>query len=135
MTSKLIASTLAALALTGCASGGHSFGPPMSASAQAAPGSGATLETAGFIGPDGPVEVAPPQVVHALETGIADHPTSWTDPDSGAVTQFTVMRLFQKDDNSYCRGFSESVTTGSKTNSVHGVACRDADGTWRAASG
>jgi surface antigen len=122
--------------LAGCASGDHAANDGMGGDRAMA---GAAIQggagAAGFIGPDGPVMVAPPQIGHALETAPANQPQSWTDADSGATTQFTAIRLFQKDDNSYCREYSESVTVSGKTSSVHGTACRDSDGTWRAAAG
>jgi hypothetical protein len=130
MTWKLIMPLLAALPLAGCGGGGHPPDPvAMSAAGKA------QAPATGFIGPDGPLISAPPEVNHALETALVGRPVSWTDADSGAVTRFTVARTFQREDNTYCRDFTESVSVKDNTDTARGTACRQPDGTWRAVAG
>lgn len=134
MLAKLIVPVLAAAALAGCASHDSepapiAVGRPVAAATAAPPG------PVGFLGGDGPQVAATPEINRALETGVTGQPQSWTDADSGTVTQFTALRTFQRDDNTYCRDFSQTVTKGSSTESARGVACRDSDGTWRAVAG
>jgi hypothetical protein len=129
MTAKLIAPILAAFALAGCAGGDRPAGGAGIATTASAPA------PVGFIGPDGPLVAAPPEVNHALETAIIGSPLTWTDAETGAVTRFTAVRTFQREDNSYCREFTETVTIKDKTDAARGTACRQSDGTWRAAAG
>jgi len=135
MALRQIISFLAALALAGCG------GNPPPAPAAAGNGSGAASAASvssgpiGFIGPNGLQVAATPEINHALDTAITNQPASWTEAESGAVTQFTALRTFQRDDNAYCRGFTQAVTKGSSTETAHGLACQTPDGTWQAVSG
>jgi surface antigen len=137
MTTRLIVPAMAvlALALGGCGGGSR----PVEAVSVSGPGSvenpSASAAGAAFIGPDGPTADASPQIAHALDTAVKDQPVSWTDADSGDVTRITATRTFQREDNSYCREFTQSVTHHDKTDSARGTACRQADGTWRAMAG
>jgi surface antigen len=120
MKTKLLAPVIAIAiaALAGCASA------PSSGRA-----SGASAGAAGSVS-----IVMTPEVNHALDTAIRNQPVTWSDAESGTQTEFTVLRMYQKDDGTYCREFTESVSKGGGTDSAQGVACRQPDGTWRAAS-
>src|SRR5579859_8279436 len=123
MLARLIVPVLAAVALTSCASHDSESAPTLGGggaamSASAAPG------PVGFLGADGLQQTATPEINHALDTAIKGQPVSWTDAESGAVTQFTALDLSQLPDNSYCRTFSQTVTKDSKTETVRGKACQ-----------
>jgi len=48
-----------------------------------------------------------PEISHALDTAVRNQPQAWTDPESGAQTSFTVLSIIQKEDDTYCREFTE----------------------------
>jgi hypothetical protein len=134
MLARLIVPVLAAAALTSCAS--HDSAPaPSIGNGGAAMSTSAPPGPVGFLGADGLQATATPEINHALDTAIKGQPLSWTDTESGAVVQFTALDLSQLPDNSYCRTFSQTVTNGSKTETVRGKACQTTDGTWRAVAG
>jgi surface antigen len=43
--------------------------------------------------------------------------------------------MYQAEDNTYCREFTETISKGGTTDSAHGTACWQPDGTWRAVAG
>jgi surface antigen len=68
----------------------------------------------------------------ALEQGKAGQTYSWTNPDSGNKGNVTPAQTYRNQDGSSCREFSSSVSSlqGQNANGA-GVACKQADGTWR----
>ncbi len=67
----------------------------------------------------------------ALEHAPTGRPVRWTNPDTGARYEVTPKRTFQQDNGRYCREYSAGATVGGRGETVTGVACRQADGTWR----
>ena len=64
------------------------------------------------------------------ETGVTAH---WFNPDSGNAGTVTPTATYRSGDRQYCREFQQTVTIDSKTEHVHGTACRQPDGAWRLA--
>ena len=111
---------VAALALSGCAGS-----QPSARLSGAAVGSAAA-----------PVRIAMTlEISHALDTAVRNQPVTWSDAEGGTQTQFTVLRMYQKEDGTYCREFTETVSKGSDADTAHGTACRQPDGTWQAVAG
>lgn len=57
--------------------------------------------------------------------------TSWNNPQTGNSGTTTVDEVFTKADGTKCKRFTQTITTSGKTNSTHGIACQQQDGTWR----
>jgi surface antigen len=68
----------------------------------------------------------------ALEQGKPGQTYSWTNPESGNSGGVTPTQTFRNQDGSTCRDFSSTVSSaqGQNANGA-GVACKQADGTWR----
>jgi len=111
----LLASGIAITALAGCASS-----QPL-ARAPASPGGSAKAQI-----------VMTAEIGHALDTAVRNQPVTWSDAENGTQTQITVLNIIQKEDDTYCREFTETVSKGSDSETVKGVACRNADGSWQA---
>ena len=56
---------------------------------------------------------------------------TWNNPDSGNYGTVTPTRDGTAQNGDYCREFQQTVTVGGRTETAYGVACRQADGTWR----
>jgi len=117
MTLKFVVSGIAIAALAGCASS-----QPQARGSSSTGGSDSRI-------------VMTPEISHALDTAVRNQPQAWTDPESGAQTSFTVLSIIQKEDDTYCREFTETVSKGSDTETFKGIACRNADGSWRVGAG
>ena len=61
----------------------------------------------------------------------AGQPVAWRNSDAGTSGSFTAGRIFLRNDGLYCRKFDQTVTVGGETQQGQGMACRQADGTWR----
>jgi surface antigen len=55
----------------------------------------------------------------------------WNNPESGNSGSYTPVRDGQSTSGEYCREFQETVTIGGKTETAHGIACRQPDGSWK----
>ena len=70
----------------------------------------------------------------ALETTPSGTASAWRNPDSGNSGEVTPRRTYQDTSGTYCREFQQTITAGGDTESAHGTACRQPDGTWKIAS-
>ena len=66
----------------------------------------------------------------ALETGPANQPVHWRNPDSGNYGTITPVRTYPQGDT-YCREFQQTIVVGGKTENAYGTACRQPDGSWK----
>lgn len=71
------------------------------------------------------------QMRHSLETSRTGHSTQWHNPDTGALYQVTPTRTFDNQSGQPCREFNTTASIGGQRQNVHGVACREGDGSWR----
>ena len=71
---------------------------------------------------------------NALEFSQVNHPTQWSNPDSGNRGAVVPTRTFQTSNGNYCREFTSEVNVGGKSETAHGTACRTPDGNWMIAS-
>ena len=55
---------------------------------------------------------------------------TWQNSDSGNAGSITPTQTYQRDDQTYCREFTQTLTIGSRTEEAYGTACREPDGTW-----
>ena len=67
----------------------------------------------------------------SLETAPVGRTTTWKNPDSGNQGTITPRKTFQRNDGSYCREFTQTITIGGRTEEAYGTACRQPDGTWK----
>jgi hypothetical protein len=81
----------------------------------------------------GPIDGSTP--LHAaLERSASATPTAWASADGSVTGAIAPVLTFRAADGRYCREF-ESLTRGAANGGEHaavGVACRGADGAWRA---
>ena len=56
---------------------------------------------------------------------------AWNNPNTGNSGQVVATRDGTASNGQYCREFQQTVTVGGRTETAYGVACRQADGTWR----
>ena len=71
----------------------------------------------------------------ALEYQRSGTAAAWTNPDNGNEGTVTPVRTYQRNDGSYCRDFTQTITVDGEFEEASGTACRQADGTWRMISG
>jgi surface antigen len=67
----------------------------------------------------------------SLETSRTGQPTEWHNPDTGAHHQITPTRTYENQSGQPCREFNTTAEIGGRRQNIHGVACRESDGTWR----
>lgn len=67
----------------------------------------------------------------ALEHAPTGRRVAWTNPDTGARYDITPTQTFQQEDGRYCREYTADALVGGRTQTVTGVACRQADGSWK----
>lgn len=58
-------------------------------------------------------------------------PIVWNNPNSGNRGTVTPIRDGISSSGQYCREFQQTVVVGGQTQEAFGVACQQADGTWR----
>lgn len=58
-------------------------------------------------------------------------PIVWNNPNSGNRGAVTPTRDGVSSSGQYCREFQQTVVVGGQTQEAFGVACQQADGTWR----
>jgi surface antigen len=68
---------------------------------------------------------------HSLERAKIGQSATWLNPDSGNSGTITPTRTYSKNDGTYCREFSQSITVGGRKQQGFGTACRQPDGSWR----
>jgi surface antigen len=67
----------------------------------------------------------------AMESTLTGQSSSWTNPSSGYQVQVAPTRTFQQADSTYCREFTQSITSGNQPATTRGTACRQSDGSWQ----
>lgn len=69
----------------------------------------------------------------ALEHGRSGETVPWRNPDSGNAGRVTAYPAFENDTNAPCRKFTHVVDLmgSGEVTEAKGVACRNADGSWR----
>jgi surface antigen len=68
---------------------------------------------------------------NSLETSRTGQSTEWHNPDTGAHYQVTPTRTYDNQSGQPCREFNTTAQIGGRRQNIHGVACREDDGTWR----
>lgn len=66
----------------------------------------------------------------ALNDAKTGQSTTWKNPDSGDTYTVTPTKTY-KQDNTYCREYTQTATVADKPQQVYGTACRQPDGTWK----
>ena len=72
------------------------------------------------------------KTAHALETVRTGVPSRWRNPDTGHEYTVVPTRTYDRG-GSPCREYTIDGVIGGKKESIHGTACRQADGSWRVA--
>lgn len=67
------------------------------------------------------------QTLETVRTGVS---SSWRNPDTGVAYQVTPTRTFDRGTGP-CREYSVTALIGGSEEEVTGIACRQADGSWR----
>ncbi|MBA3573034.1 MAG: hypothetical protein H0W34_13905 [Pyrinomonadaceae bacterium] len=71
------------------------------------------------------------QMRNSLETSRTGQPTEWRNPDTGGQYQVTPTRTYDNQSGQPCREFNTTAQIDGRRQNVHGVACRESDGSWR----
>lgn len=71
-------------------------------------------------------------VGRVLEYALDSRRVYWRNSDNGVTYAVVPIRTYQDATGAYCREYHASATSGSLLQQVHGLACRRADGSWRA---
>jgi surface antigen len=144
---KMILALLLAT-LTACAGGIGGYGPKTTAGAAAGGAAG------GLIGSElgGPAATAAGVLLggllgatagqqmdsqdyyrmrNSLETSRTGQSTEWHNPGTGAYHQVIPTRTYNNQSGQPCREFNTTAQIDGRRQNVHGVACRESDGTWR----
>lgn len=69
----------------------------------------------------------------ALENVRTGVPTKWRNPDSGNAYTVTPTRTYESA-RGPCREYTVDAVIGGRNDKVYGTACRQSDGSWRAAN-
>ncbi len=131
MTVKFIALSVAAILMAGCAHEPTAIERTMvspGVGGKAAEGIPAVAATSSLDDEDQAAMIQ--HFNHAMESAPTGQPVTWTNP-SGIAVQLSATRTFQRADGTYCREFSQSLTSGGQPNVAKGTACRQSDGTWQ----
>jgi surface antigen len=70
---------------------------------------------------------------NTLESARTGQTMQWRNPDSGHYGTITPTNTIQTNDGRYCREYTQTVSVGGKTQQAYGKACRQPDGTWQIA--
>ncbi len=73
------------------------------------------------------------KAAQALESNQTGYATSWQNPDSRARYTMTPTRTYDTASGP-CRDFTTQVNMDGRAETVYGTACRQPDGTWKAAN-
>lgn len=68
---------------------------------------------------------------NALENNPSGRPASWRNPDSGNYGTITPVRTYQEAGGQYCREYQQTIVVDGQSQSAHGTACRQTDGSWK----
>jgi len=78
-------------------------------------------------------------VYSTTQNTLEDYPTgksaTWNNPDSGHWGTVTPIQTYQNEARQNCRQFEQTIYIDSAPETGTGVACRQADGTWRIIDG
>jgi len=69
-------------------------------------------------------------VGQALEYGHDRQPVTWRNPDTGASYTVTPTSTYSTS-SGYCRDFTREGVVDGRRQTLHGTACRQADGSWK----
>ena len=58
-------------------------------------------------------------------------PIRWSNPNTGNSGSVTPVREGNHYSGAYCREYNTTVSIGGRTESAHGTACRQPDGSWK----
>ena len=75
------------------------------------------------------------QANQQAQTAPVGQQINWNNPDSGNSGTVTAVRDGTASNGQYCREFQQTVTVNGKTEEGTGVACRQADGSWKVIDG
>lgn len=67
----------------------------------------------------------------ALERQPDGQPVSWSNPNTGHSGYTTPTSTYRTSQGQYCREYQTAVVIDGQTQSAHGTACRQPDGTWQ----
>ncbi len=70
-----------------------------------------------------------------LETAPSGSARSWTNPDTGARGSVSAEPAHAREEAAVCRRFSHTIESEGENDTLKGVACRQADGTWKVIEG
>jgi surface antigen len=152
--SRLVGSTLLALALVACQS---DLGPKQTVGALAGAGAGGLLgaqigngkgrlaaTAAGtllgaYLGNEAGKSLdradrlyASRAEYQALEYTPSGASAAWRNPDTGHYGSITPIETYETASGDYCREFQHRAEIGGRTQNVYGTACRTPDGQWQA---
>lgn len=68
----------------------------------------------------------------ALESSPTNRPTTWVNPDTGNKYTVVPTNTYQHQ-GTYCREYTTKAMINGREQTVYGKACRQPDGSWRAA--
>jgi len=66
-----------------------------------------------------------------LERAADRHSVAWSNPDTGVQYKVTPTDTFQQRDGRYCREYVADASIEGTRQTIHGSACRNADGSWQ----
>ena len=151
---RIALATLVMVTVTGCetmqanpkttigAAGGAAVGGLIAAAAHGSPaaiaasviGGGLLGGLAGNMLDERDRRMAAESTHRALEAAPTGTTVPWQNPDTGHSGAVTPTRTYQTANGTYCREYLQSVTIDGKPEQVKGTACRQPDGSWKAAS-
>jgi surface antigen len=70
----------------------------------------------------------------ALENNPTNQPSSWTNPDTGNEYEVTPTSTYTASSGEPCREYTTEAVIDGRKEIITGTACRQPDGTWRAAN-
>ena len=72
------------------------------------------------------------RTTQALDQSADGEATTWRNGESGAHYSVTPTRTYRGDSGGRCRDFTSVAQVDGRNEVVHGTACRQPDGTWKA---
>ena len=70
----------------------------------------------------------------ALETSPTGATSSWRNPDTNVAYDVTPTRTYYGDSGYPCRDYTTEAVIDGRAEIIHGTACRQPDGSWRASN-
>lgn len=67
----------------------------------------------------------------SLDHNAAGTTSRWLNPNTGNSGTITPTRHYQRNDGSFCREFTQTISIAGEDQEAYGTACRDANGVWR----